>query len=318
MSYGSLNGTSSFNNSLAADAKSLGKLKMDAGNSTPESIKETAKQFESLFMKELIKSMRDANAAMKSGMNDNAGSDLGSDLLDQQFAVQMSGQPGGLSQLIAAQLTRQADAAKAAQAEATQGSKAGTSTAPTLPAGAAPARLDPHHNVGNVSNSGQTSRAPTAGQVAFVNKLSDAAAKVEQSTGIPASYMIGQAGHETAWGQHEIQQKGGAPSFNLFGIKATAGWTGKVAEVTTTEYSNGVAQKTVAKFRAYGSYEESFKDYAKLIGDSPRYAQAKLQTSSPQAFASGLQKAGYATDPDYAAKLSRAINTTLQMRRVQV
>ena len=322
MSYGSLNGTSSFNNSLAADAKSLGKLKMDAGNSTPESIKETAKQFESLFMKELIKSMRDANAAMKSGMNDNAGSDLGSDLLDQQFAVQMSGQPGGLSQLIAAQLTRQADAAKAAQAEATQGSKAGsgtgTGTAPTPPAGAAPARLDPHHNVGNVSNSGKTSRAPTAGQVAFVNKLSDAAAKVEQSTGIPASYMIGQAGHETAWGQHEILQKGGAPSFNLFGIKATAGWTGKVAEVTTTEYSNGVAQKTVAKFRAYGSYEESFKDYAKLIGDSPRYAQAKLQTSSPQAFASGLQKAGYATDPDYAAKLSRAINTTLQMRRVQV
>jgi flagellar protein FlgJ len=176
----------------------------------------------------------------------------------------------------------------------------------------------PSHTSRNIGATGRTGRAPTAGQMEFVNKLSDAAAKVEKETGIPSSYMIGQAGHETAWGQHEIKQKGGAPSFNLFGIKATPGWTGKVAEVTTTEYVNGTAQKTVAKFRAYGSYEESFKDYAKLIGDSPRYAQAKLQTHSPQAFASGLQKAGYATDPEYAAKLSRAINTTLQMRRVQV
>lgn len=303
MSYGSVNGTSSFSQGLAADAQSLGKLKLDAGNSTPESIKEAAKQFESLFMKELIKSMRDANASMKSGMTDNAGSDLGTDLLDQQFAVQMSGQPGGLSQLIAAQLTRQAAEQKAA-----------AGGAPVEPA-AKPTPTDPARNVGGL---GKFSHAPKAHQVEFVNKLSDAAAKVEKETGIPAGYMIGQAGHETAWGQHEIRQKGGAPSFNLFGIKATPGWTGKVAEVTTTEYSKGVAQKTVAKFRAYGSYEESFKDYAKLIGDSPRYAQAKLQTSSPQAFASGLQKAGYATDPDYAAKLSRAINTTLQLRRVQV
>jgi flagellar protein FlgJ len=74
----------------------------------------------------------------------------------------------------------------------------------------------------------------------------------------------------------------------------------------------------VAKFRAYDSYEDSFKDYSKLITESPRYAKAKAQTGSAYAFASGLQKAGYATDPDYALKLSRAINTTQQLRRVQV
>ena len=85
MSYGSSFGTSSFNNNLAADTQALGNLKLDAGRLTPQSIKETAKQFESLFMKELIKSMRDANASMKSGTMDNAGSDLGTDLLDQQF-----------------------------------------------------------------------------------------------------------------------------------------------------------------------------------------------------------------------------------------
>jgi flagellar protein FlgJ len=324
MSYGSVYGTSSFNNTLAADAQSLGNLKLEAGKQTPAAIKETAKQLESLFMKELLKSMRDANAAMKSGELDNAGSDLGTDLLDQQFAVQMSGQPGGLSELIAAQLTRQTGAQMgAAQMGGVQldGVQAPGTLTPSLPKALAPA--DPARNVGPVGSSGSVSsgksgKAPTAGQVAFVNKLSDAAARAEQATGIPAGYMIGQAGHETGWGQFEIKNKGGTPSFNVFGIKATAGWTGRVAEVTTTEYCNGVAEKKIAKFRSYGSYEEAFKDYAKLVGDSPRYAKARLATASPQAFASGLQKAGYATDPEYAAKLSRAINTTLQLRRVQV
>ena len=305
MSYGSSFGTSSFNNNLAADTQALGNLKLDAGRLTPQSIKETAKQFESLFMKELIKSMRDANASMKSGTMDNAGSDLGTDLLDQQFSVQMSGQPGGLSELIAAQLTRQMNAANAA-------STASTDAASPSTAASTPASSD------NVRSHGKGTRPPTSGQVSFVNKLSDVASRVEQDTGIPAGFMIGQAGHETAWGQHEIKHKGGSPSFNLFGIKATPGWTGKVAEVTTTEYKDGVAEKKVAKFRAYSSYEESFRDYAKLINDSPRYAKAKLQTGNAQAYASGLQKAGYATDPEYAAKLSRAINTTLQFRRVQV
>ena len=129
--------------------------------------------------------------------------------------------------------------------------------------------------------------------------------------------MLGQAGHETGWGRHEIKQRDGAPSFNLFGIKAGANWTGRVAEVTTTEYVGGVPVKSVARFRAYSSYDESFQDYARLITKTPRYAQAKQETSSPLAFASGLQRAGYATDPDYASKLSRAINTSLRLQRAQ-
>ena len=295
MAYDSVYGPSSISNSLAADTQSLGRLKMEAGKSSPEAIKETAKQFESLFMRELMKSMREAT--MKSGMLDSAGGDLGTDLLDQQFAVQMSGQPGGLSDMIAEQLTRQ----MATTTEAVM----------RKPASALPP-ADPARNVS------KTPRAPAVHQVDFVNKHNEVANRVEKSSGIPAGYMLGQAGHETGWGKFEIKMKGGAPSFNLFGIKAGASWTGKVAEVTTTEYVNGVAEKKVAKFRAYESYEASFKDYANLISESPRYAKVKAQTGSAHAFASGLQKAGYATDPEYAAKLSRAINTTLQLRRVQV
>ena len=303
MGYAAMNGSASFSQSLAADTQSLGNLKLAAASNSPEAIKETAKQFESLFMRELLKSMREANP--KSGMLDNAGSDLGTDLLDQQMSVQMSGQPGGLSDLIAAQLTRQS-----------QGASAAVSATPN---GSATSSADTAKSLSSYSahKAGAGSHKPTATQTDFVNRHEATAARIEKATGIPASYMIGQAGHETGWGQHEIKMRGGAPSYNLFGIKAGSNWTGKVAEVTTTEYSNGVATKKVARFRAYDSYEDSFKDYAKMISDSPRYAQAKQQTSSPIAFASGLQKAGYATDPDYATKLSRAINTTLQVRRVQ-
>ncbi len=303
MSYGSIYGTSSLSTSqgLAADAQSLGNLKMQAGKDSQSAIQETAKQFESMFMRELLKSMREANNTMKSGMLDNPGSDLGTDLLDQQFAVQMSGQPGGLSELITKELTRQMGVS--AETQATDAAPAKTS--------ATPAPADP------VRAAGKSTRTPTASQVNFVQKHSDIANRIEKASGIPAGYMLGQAGHETGWGQHEIKLKGGAPSFNLFGIKAGAGWTGKVAEVTTTEYVDGAPQKRIAKFRAYDSYEDSFKDYAKMISESPRYAKARAQTGSAQAFANGLQKAGYATDPEYAAKLSRAINTTLQLRRVQ-
>jgi len=322
MAYTSPYGAPSLSNSLAADAQSLGNLKMEAGKNSTEAIKETAKQFESLFMRELMKSMREAT--QKSGMLDNPGSDLGTDLLDQQFAVQMSGQPGGLSEMIEAQLKRQMGMDKGpAAADTTQpeaASPVATATAPakasTLSANTPLTTASPERAANKVT------RTPTTSQADFVRKHSDVASKVEKSSGIPASYMMGQAGHETGWGKFEIKHKGGAPSFNLFGIKAGANWTGKVAEVTTTEYVNGVAEKKVAKFRAYDSYEDSFKDYAKMISDSPRYAKVKAQvqtgTSSVHAFASGLQKAGYATDPEYAAKLSRAINTTLQLRRVQV
>jgi flagellar protein FlgJ len=159
--------------------------------------------------------------------------------------------------------------------------------------------------------------AASVSQSGFVQRMSAVAAKVEQSSGIPAGFMIGQAGHETGWGKHEIRKADGSPSFNLFGIKAGASWNGQVATVTTTEYVNGQPQKTVAKFRAYDSYEASFRDYARLINESPRYAQARQQTGSAVAYASGLQKAGYATDPAYAAKLSQAINSTLRLQRVQ-
>ncbi|GAB3487808.1 flagellar assembly peptidoglycan hydrolase FlgJ [Curvibacter fontanus] len=278
--------THPISNSLAADGASLNRLKFQAGQSTPESVKETAKQFEALFMRELLKSMREASAAMKSGMLDSPGGDLGTDLLDQQFAVQMAGQPGGLAEVIARQLMQQMGMKD--KAGATPGTDGAVTPVP----------------------------APAAAR-GFVQQHGAAAQEVQRSSGLPASYLLGQAGHESGWGQREILMKDGSSSNNLFGIKAGADWKGKVAEVTTTEYTDGVPHKTVARFRAYDTPAESFRDFANLIGNSPRYAQARQQTGSVQGWTQGLQDAGYATDPDYATKLSRAINTTLRLQRAQ-
>ena len=130
-----------------------------------------------------------------------------------------------------------------------------------------------------------------------------------QATGIPAHFMIAQAALESGWGRHEIRHADNRPSFNLFGIKAGENWKGPVVETVTTEYINGVPQKMVEKFRAYNSYAEGFQDYANLLLNNPRYA-AVLKNQDAAAFAQGLQQAGYATDPMYADKLIRIINSS--------
>ena len=286
----------SSSNALAVDARSLNDLKYQAGLNSPAATKEAAKQFESLFMREMIKSMREAT--MKSGLLDSAQGDLGADLLDQQLSVQMSGQPGGLSEAISRQLAQQlmgGDVNLVSPSTLSLARPAAkTSIAPSTPMGPAPKGRDD-----------------------FVLYHQNAAERVALESGIPSSFMLGQAGHETGWGKSEIKQADGSNSFNLFGIKAGRGWTGKVAEITTTEYENGVAKKVVAKFRAYDSFEASFRDYARLINDNPRYEKARANTGSASAYAAELQKAGYATDPAYAKKLGGAIQGALRAQQSQ-
>lgn len=276
---------------LAIDSKSLDQLNSLAGKDSKSAIQETARQFEALFMRELLKSMREAS--MKSGLMDNEATDLGTQLLDEQWALKMTGLPGGLSEMIERQLMQQTVPGQ---------SGSGAAVAPrTAPAGD--------------SLSGRPVSQPTPTQASFVAQHRVAAQQVQKESGIPASFMIGQAAHETGWGRSEIRQADGSNSFNLFGIKAGPSWTGKVAEITTTEYVNGEPRKVTAKFRAYDSYADSFRDYARLISQSPRYVQVMENLHSASAFAQHLQSAGYATDPRYADKLSRVINTTLQLKR---
>lgn len=141
----------------------------------------------------------------------------------------------------------------------------------------------------------------------FIQNMLPHAQAASSASGIPAKFMIGQAALESGWGKHEIKTDNGVNSHNLFGIKADANWKGKVATSTTTEYINGVKQTRVEKFRAYDSYSDAFKDYAKLISQNPRYQQAMNNTHDASAYAHALQRAGYATDPQYGKKLTQVI-----------
>ena len=282
---------------LAVDARGLAALKYDAARNDPAAIREAAKQFESLFMRELLKSMREAT--MKSGLLDSSGGDLGTDLLDQQLAQSMSGRPGGLSDLIAKQLSMQMGGASL--------------SSPHAPPQAAPLAMRTAPLFQDRPAHAPTSRG-TVSAAPFVQRHQQAAEQVARISGIPAGFMLGQAGHETGWGRAEIMKSDGTRSHNLFGIKADPNWKGPVAEVTTTEFIDGQPRKLVARFRAYESYEASFRDYARLINESPRYAKARQSTASVQAYAAHLQQAGYATDPAYGSKLSRAISMAVRLQ----
>jgi Rod binding domain-containing protein len=153
---------------LAADATSLNNLKLKAGQDAKGAIKEAAKQFESLFMREIIKSMREATT--KSGlMEDSAGENMATDMLDQQMAVQMTGLPGGLSEAIERQLARQMDPSSngAAAKGVSAYQRAARNEAQAAATAGAPGRI-------------------TESQTAFVSKLGTAASRVAAEAGIPA------------------------------------------------------------------------------------------------------------------------------------
>jgi flagellar protein FlgJ len=271
------------------DLRSLDRLK-SSGTTDRAALKEAAKQLESLFMQELLKSMR--ATTMDSGMLDNNATEMGTGMLDLQMSTQMSGLPGGLSEMILKQLERQ------------------TGQAASLSSNT-PIKGLQTQSVGNTSVD-----APKGSHTEqFIRKHLSAAQAAEAESGIPAAHILGQAALESGWGKREIRMPDGSSSHNLFGIKAGANWQGKVAEVTTTEYVNGTAHKVTARFRAYESYEEAFKDHSRLLSRSSRYSQTVAQADTAQGFAQGLQRAGYATDPAYASKLTQVINTTLRLQR---
>ncbi|MBI4995856.1 MAG: flagellar assembly peptidoglycan hydrolase FlgJ [Rhodocyclales bacterium] len=152
------------------------------------------------------------------------------------------------------------------------------------------------------------SSEPNSAAGGFVEKMMPHAAEASRSSGIPARFIVAQAALETGWGRAEPRGVDGQGSYNVFGIKAGSHWAGPTVEATTTEYVDGVARQRVERFRAYGSYAEAFKDYASLLAGNPRYAAA-LGSRDPAGFAQGLARAGYATDPAYAEKLTRIINS---------
>jgi flagellar protein FlgJ len=306
---------------FALDTKGLGELKQGAKNGSPAALKEAATQFEAMFINMMMKSMRDATP--QEGMLDNQQSKMFTGMLDQQMSQNLAKRGMGLADVLTRQLSANQVGAQALAIGAD-----GVAAGKAMSAASKLAPLDGSMRPGMDAATMIKTGAPqpgvpvlplttASGRVqaphvrAFQEKLHAHAAEAERATGVPAKFMLGQAALESGWGKRMIRNADGSNSNNLFGIKAGPGWKGKVATAVTTEYVNGRAHQKVEKFRAYDTPADAFKDYANMLAKNPRYEKVLASGGDAAAFAHGLQRAGYATDPQYAAKLTRVIKHSL-------
>ncbi|MFZ3161702.1 MAG: flagellar assembly peptidoglycan hydrolase FlgJ [Rhodoferax sp.] len=289
---------------LSLDVQGVDALRRTVRSSPEVGMQQAAKQFEVMFMQMVLKSMRDATPA--EGLLGSQQEKMYTSMLDQQLAQNLSGRGLGLAEAMFAQLSRTLGG-ETAQAPASATPVAPVAATPVASVAAMPVAPAPdlafYEAAAAPAPSGQRAVPPTHVEQ-FVERMLPAAQRASAASGIPAQLIMAQAALESGWGRREIHAADGTNSFNLFGIKADRSWKGPVAETTTTEYVNGVVQKTRAAFRAYGSYEEAFTDYARFLLGNPRYANV-LATNNPEAAAHKLQRAGYATDPAYGGKLVR-------------
>ncbi|OLF54851.1 flagellar assembly peptidoglycan hydrolase FlgJ [Pseudomonas chlororaphis] len=139
----------------------------------------------------------------------------------------------------------------------------------------------------------------------FVATMLPMAQQAADRIGVDARYLVAQAALETGWGKSVMRQQDGSSSHNLFGIKAGSSWKGDQARAITSEFKNGQMVKETAAFRSYASYQDSFHDLVTLLQSNNRYQEVLKSADNPEQFVRELQKAGYATDPDYASKISQ-------------
>ncbi len=286
--------------SAAWDTQSLNDLKAKAGKDPAGNIRPVARQVEGMFVQMMLKSMREA--LPKDGIFSSDSTRLYTSMYDQQIAQQMtSGKGLGLADVIVKQMA------------AAQG----------VPPEEAPQEVPMKFDLEKVTsyqNQALTQmvrkavpKAPesndeplTGDSKDFLAQLSLPARLASQQSGVPHHLILAQAALESGWGQRQIRRENGEPSFNIFGVKATGSWKGPTTEITTTEYENGEAKKVKAKFRVYSSYLEALSDYVGVLSRNPRYA-AVTQAATAEQGAQALQNAGYATDPQYARKLTSMI-----------
>ena len=272
------------NASVYGDFAGLEKLKSGAARNDPAAVRQVAQQFESLFARMMIKSMRDAIGKDPIFGSDQAQTYQG--MYDDQLSLELTKGKGlGLADMLVRQLQ--------------QAGASGKTTAN----GAAPA-------TGTGATGGPASGAAAAGpasgadRASFISQLWPQAQQAAQQLGVHPLSLIAQAALETNWGRSVPRSASGASSNNLFGIKAGGGWSGASVTAGTQEFQDGATRGTKAAFRAYASPGESFQDYVALLKTSPRFSAALGSGASVASFATALQQGGYATDPDYAHKVT--------------
>ncbi len=320
------------NADVYTDFNGLAKLKNQARNDSPEALKEVAKQFEAIFLSNVLKGMRAAKLA--DGIMDNDQSKFYSDMYDQQLAVHLSGKPGvGLADLIVKQLSHdqpdknQLDHEKRGIEDYLNSSSGIQKIISPYPhALGKPVDSNVDRQVDTDTEGSQAiinaylhdrrplndmteiplknaHALPIQSAEDFVRQLQPYAEQAAKELGVEPKVILAQAALETGWGRSLIKDGNGSNSFNLFNIKANKAWLGKQAQVSTLEFEQGVVKKVNAGFRVYASFQESFRDYVDFIKSNPRYQDALKQVGNGGRYLHELQRAGYATDPNYANKV---------------
>lgn len=269
----------------AFDAGSLDTLKRLAKNDAQRGLQGAAQQMEGLFVQMMLKSMR--AASFKDGLFNSQQTEMFTSMYDQQLAQEMAAH-GKIG--LADAMVQQMGGSPVTSASTTPVSHQITADRTFFPPSGAPLTASFRQPDASLPGGG------------FISRLLAPAVEVSRRTGIPHQLIIAQAALESGWGKREIRRENGQPSYNLFGIKATPDWKGDTAEITTTEYINGVAQKVKAVFRVYRSYTDALHDYSALLVRNSRYQNVRL-AKTPEQAAFALQDGGYATDPQYAKKL---------------
>lgn len=130
----------------------------------------------------------------------------------------------------------------------------------------------------------------------YIEQYKQYAMEEQKRTGVPASITLAQGIHETAAGTGELARMAN----NHFGIKCKSNWTGE-----TYNYDDDKKQEC---FRKYMNPLQSYIDHSDFLKGSPRYASLfELEITDYAGWAQGLKKAGYATNPLYARKLTEMV-----------
>jgi len=314
-------------NSNVLDTHNLDSLRKRALGNDETALKEVAKQFESLFTNMLMKSMREANAAFEtdSPMNNNY-TQFYRDMQDKQMAADMS-QTGslGLADVIVKQLSNNGGNYMPASSldgdsnplKNLQAAKTGTAVDKLVEdksAAAVPAIDDEGNPIGDSKQAGAT--LPTADKSRqmqfnspeeFVASLAPFADSVAKRLNVSPDVLLAQAALETGWGKKVSTDNKGDSSHNLFNIKADKRWQGETTSVDTLEFTDGVAKREKHQFRSYENFQSSFNDFANFLQSGDRYSEALRNSADSAQFLNGLQDAGYATDPNYAAKIQNVM-----------
>lgn len=297
----------------AVDFHGLNQLRQSALNSDndDETLQQVAAQFEALFTTMMLKSMRQASLA--EGIFDSNHSKTYREMADQQLAMDLSKRGGlGLQDVIIRQLGGEV------RSDIPEGGK--TFGVDTIIVRQDLRRIvkELHENTDKIADQSidsvesrqlnplpQRFRSPED----FVEQLWPLAQKAADALGTTADVILSQAALETGWGRYVLKDGEGQSSFNLFNIKADSRWDGDFVAKNALEYRDGKPVAEQSRFRSYDDYQQSFDDYVSFLQSQPRYQEALRHVGRPETFVEKLHEAGYATDPQYANKIKRIMNS---------